>query len=114
MAARRCPHGEVERVARPLLARTADPDRAAAQVAWLLAYSLARTGRPAEAAAVAEAALARPGISEIWAARLAIIMNVLGQRDRGAPPGETRRPADSGSRGPWPYPAPLSSSRWRR
>ena len=78
---------EVERVAGPLLARTADPGRAA-QVSWLLAYTLARTGRPAEAAAVAEAALARPGISEIWAARLlarqAITMNVLAQRDRAA------------------------------
>jgi DNA-binding CsgD family transcriptional regulator len=60
---------EVERVARPLLARTADPDRAA-QVAWLLAYGLGRTGRGAEAAAVADDALARPGLSDVWAARL--------------------------------------------
>jgi tetratricopeptide (TPR) repeat protein len=78
---------EVERVARPLLARTADPD-AAAQVSYLLAYSLSRAGRQAEAAAAAEEALARPGISEIWAARLlarqAMTMNVLGQRDRAA------------------------------
>jgi DNA-binding CsgD family transcriptional regulator len=60
---------EMERVARPLLARTADPDRAA-EVAWLLAYTLGHAGRPAEAAVVAKAALARPGISQTWAARL--------------------------------------------
>jgi hypothetical protein len=51
---------EVERAARPLLARTADPDRAA-EAAWLLAYTLARTGRLGESAAVVEAGLARPG-----------------------------------------------------
>jgi DNA-binding CsgD family transcriptional regulator len=60
---------EMERVAGPLLARTADPDRAA-EVAWLLAYTLSRAGRTSDAAAVAKEALARPGISEIWAARL--------------------------------------------
>jgi len=78
---------EVERVARPLLARTADPDRAA-QAAWLLAYTLSQNGRTSEAAAVAETALARPGISGIWASRLlarqAMTMNVLGQRDDAA------------------------------
>src|SRR6202043_2492974 len=42
---------EVERVAGPLLARTRDPDRAA-EVAWLLAYTLARVGRHGEAAEV--------------------------------------------------------------
>jgi len=78
---------EVERVARPLLARTADAERAA-QVSWQLAYTLARTGRPGEAAEVAETALARPGISATWTARLlarqAITMTVLGQADRAA------------------------------
>ncbi len=78
---------EVERVARPLVARTADPDRAA-EAAWLLAYTLARTGRLGESAAVAEAGLARPGISETWAARLrarqAITLAALGQWDRAA------------------------------
>jgi tetratricopeptide (TPR) repeat protein len=77
----------VERVARPMLVRTADPGRAA-EVAWLLAYTLGRAGRPAEAAAVEDEALARPGISEIWAARLlarqAMTMTVLGQPDRAA------------------------------
>lgn len=40
---------EVERVARPLLARTADPDRAA-EIAWLLAFTLVMTGQFAAAA----------------------------------------------------------------
>jgi DNA-binding CsgD family transcriptional regulator len=60
---------EVERAARALLARTADPDRAA-EAAWLLAYNLSRTGPLGEAAAVAEQALARPGTSPVWQARL--------------------------------------------
>jgi DNA-binding CsgD family transcriptional regulator len=79
---------EVERVAGPLLAQTADPDRAA-RVAWLLAYTQSRTGRPAEAAAVVTDALARPGISATWAARLyarqAMTMAVLGRWDQVAP-----------------------------
>jgi DNA-binding CsgD family transcriptional regulator len=78
---------EVERVARPLLARTADPDRAA-EVAWLLAYTLARTGRLGESAAVAEVALAWPGVSETWAARMrarqAITLVALGQVEQAA------------------------------
>jgi DNA-binding CsgD family transcriptional regulator len=78
---------EVERVARPLLARTADPDRAA-EVAWLLAYSLVRTGRAKEAVPVEEQALARPGVSEAWAARLlarqAITTTQVGQLDQAA------------------------------
>jgi DNA-binding CsgD family transcriptional regulator len=78
---------QMERVAGPLLARTADPDRAA-EVAWLLAYTLGRAGREAEAAAVGEEALARAGISELWAARLlarqAMTMTMLGQLDRAA------------------------------
>jgi DNA-binding CsgD family transcriptional regulator/tetratricopeptide (TPR) repeat protein len=60
---------EVERVARPLLARTADPDRAAG-TSWLLAYSLAQQGRVAEAAEVGEQALARPDISPLWRPRV--------------------------------------------
>ena len=78
---------EVERVARPLLARTADPDRAA-EVAWLLAYMLARTSRAAESAAVTEEALARPGTSQVWAARLrarqATTFALLGRWDQAA------------------------------
>ncbi|HEV2372152.1 MAG TPA: LuxR C-terminal-related transcriptional regulator [Streptosporangiaceae bacterium] len=58
---------EVERVARPLLASTTDPDRAA-ETAWLLAYTLSRTGRGEEAAVVAEQSLARPGTAVVRAA----------------------------------------------
>jgi len=79
---------EVERVAHPLLARTRDPGRAA-EVGWLLAYTLAQTGRPMQAAAVEEQALARPGISQTWAARLrarqAITRMLLGQWDQVVP-----------------------------
>jgi len=75
---------EVERVAGPLLARTHDPGRAA-ETAWLLAYSLARTGRGDESAAVVEAALARPATSQVWQARLraqqAMTSAALGQAD---------------------------------
>jgi DNA-binding CsgD family transcriptional regulator len=82
---------EVERVARPLLARTADPDRAA-EVAWLLAYTLARTGRNAESAAVVEEALARPGLGRVWAARLralqALTSTALTQWDQAVQDGE--------------------------
>jgi DNA-binding CsgD family transcriptional regulator len=60
---------ELERVARPLLARTADADRAA-EVAWQLGYTLLRTGRAAEAVTVAEQALDHPGIKPAWSARL--------------------------------------------
>jgi len=80
-------HEEVERVARPLLARTTDPDRAA-EVSWLLGYTLSSTRRRSEAAAVVEDALARPGISATWTARLrarqAVTMTMLEQWDRSA------------------------------
>jgi DNA-binding CsgD family transcriptional regulator len=62
-------HDEVERIARPLLARTTDPDRAA-EIASLLARILEREGRPGDAPAVLEQALARPGASPAWQARL--------------------------------------------
>jgi DNA-binding CsgD family transcriptional regulator len=60
---------EVERVARPLLARTTDPGTAA-QASWLLACTLGRTGRGGESAAVIDRVLARPGVSGAWRARL--------------------------------------------
>jgi DNA-binding CsgD family transcriptional regulator len=78
---------ELEQVAGGMLARAADPDRAA-EVAWLLAYALARNGRQPEAVTVAQAALARPGISETWQARLgarqAMTVAQLGQLKRAA------------------------------
>jgi DNA-binding CsgD family transcriptional regulator len=60
---------EAERVGRQLLASTHDPDRAA-QVTWLVAYTVMRTARPGEAALMLEQALTRPGLSEVHAARL--------------------------------------------
>jgi DNA-binding CsgD family transcriptional regulator len=60
---------EVERVGRRLLASTRDPDRAA-EITWLVAYTVMRTARPGDAALMVEQALARPGLSEVRAARL--------------------------------------------
>ncbi len=60
---------EVERVGRPLLASTHDPDRAA-EITWLVAYSAMRTLRPADATSMIEQALTRPGMSEVHTARL--------------------------------------------
>jgi DNA-binding CsgD family transcriptional regulator/tetratricopeptide (TPR) repeat protein len=78
---------DVEQVARSLLARTSDANRAA-EASWLLAYALWRVGRPDEASAVEEQALARAGISEMWVARLrarhAITLFELGQWARAA------------------------------
>jgi DNA-binding CsgD family transcriptional regulator len=80
-------YGEVERAGRQVLARTQDPDRAA-QVAWLVAYTLVRTGRGAEAAALAGQALARPGVARAPAARLrgmhALTLFGLGRLDEAA------------------------------
>jgi tetratricopeptide (TPR) repeat protein len=78
---------EVERVAGALLARSNDPDRAA-EVSWLLGYTLAQTGRTEKAAPVVEQALARPGTSGIWIHRLralqALLMSGTGQVNRAA------------------------------
>ncbi len=60
---------EVEGVGRRLLATARDPDRTA-DVAWLVAYTLMRTARPADAALMIEQALTRPGLSEAHTARL--------------------------------------------
>jgi len=60
---------QVERAGRRLLAVTRDPDRAA-DVAWLVGYTLMRTARPADGAEVIEQALNRPGSSPAHVARL--------------------------------------------
>jgi tetratricopeptide (TPR) repeat protein len=60
---------QVERAGRRLLAVTRDPDRAA-EVAWLVGYTLMRTARPADGAEVIEQALNRPGTPEAHVARL--------------------------------------------
>jgi DNA-binding CsgD family transcriptional regulator len=60
---------QVERVGRRLLASTRDPDRAA-DIAWLVGYTLMRTMRPADGAEVIEQALSRAGVSPAHVARL--------------------------------------------
>jgi DNA-binding CsgD family transcriptional regulator len=60
---------EVESVGYQVLARTRDPDRAA-EIAWLVAYTVMRRARPGDAASMVEQALARPGLSGVHAARL--------------------------------------------
>jgi len=60
---------EVERTGGRLLASARDPNRAA-EVAWVVGYTLMRTGRASEGVGVVEKALERPGISEVWTARL--------------------------------------------
>jgi DNA-binding NarL/FixJ family response regulator len=77
---------EVERVGRQLLARTRDPDRAA-EVAWLVAYTVMRAGQPADAALMVERAVARPGMSTAHTARLnalyAMTLTGTGRVDEG-------------------------------
>lgn len=60
---------QVERVGRRLLTVTRDPERAA-DIAWLVGYTLMRTARPADGAEVIEQALNRPGTSTAHVARL--------------------------------------------
>lgn len=77
---------EVDRMARPLLARTTNPDRYA-QISWQLSSGLLYGGRAAEGMAVAGQALARPGTSDAWTARLLALQALghvyLGQPDQG-------------------------------
>jgi DNA-binding NarL/FixJ family response regulator len=87
---------EVERVGLPLRARTADLDRYA-EVSWLVSHIVMETGQElhdsamqarqmSEGLSVAAQALARPGVSDVWAARLRSLMVVglivLGQVDQ--------------------------------
>jgi DNA-binding CsgD family transcriptional regulator len=60
---------EVQQAGRRFLAGGRDPDLGA-EVAWLMAYVLLRTGHPGEAIATLESAITRPGVSEIWPGRL--------------------------------------------
>ncbi len=80
-------HDEVERVGRRLLTAARDPDRVA-EMAWLVGYTLMRTGRAAEASLTVKAALSRGGLSEVQIARLtalnALIQLVLAPPEEGA------------------------------
>jgi DNA-binding CsgD family transcriptional regulator/tetratricopeptide (TPR) repeat protein len=74
---------EVERLAAPLLARTTDLNRYA-QVSWQLSSGLLSGGRAAEGIAAAGQALAQPGISAAWTARL-LALQALGHVYQGEP-----------------------------
>jgi DNA-binding CsgD family transcriptional regulator len=73
---------QVERAADELLAGPVDPDLAA-EMAWLVGYSQLRTERPVQADSTIAAALARSGVSDLWAGRLtamrAVILIPLGE-----------------------------------
>jgi DNA-binding CsgD family transcriptional regulator len=77
-------HDEVERVGRRLLTAARDPGRVA-EMAWLVGYTLMRTGRASEASLTVRGALRRAGLSEGWTARLtalhALIQLALGRPD---------------------------------
>jgi DNA-binding CsgD family transcriptional regulator/tetratricopeptide (TPR) repeat protein len=79
---------EVDRIAGRILASTRDAVRAG-EMAWLLAYNLARKGQRTEAAAeIVQAALARPGDGGVWPGRLralhAMILCAMRQMDQAA------------------------------
>ena len=78
---------EVETAGRRLLAETTDPDRAA-DIGWLVAYSMVRAGRAIEASVVLGEVQARSGTSAGLAARLTVlnghILAVLGRIDQAA------------------------------
>ena len=78
---------EAEQVGGALLRSSADPVRAA-EMAWVVAYTQLRTGRPAEAETTIEAALDRPELGEGHAAELqalhAVILTTIGDVDQAA------------------------------
>ncbi len=78
---------QVQRVGRRALARTDDPVRAA-EIAWLVGYSLMRSGREAEAGELVRQTLARPGIGPGPAARLTVLrapyLTTFGEVDEAA------------------------------
>ena len=77
-------HDEAQQVGLRVLTRTRDDNRAA-EVAWLVAYTMERTGQRAEAAAMIEAVLRRLGAGEAQVARLlglqAVTVAMLGRLD---------------------------------
>jgi len=62
-------YDEVQQAGRLLLAHGPEPDRSA-EVTWLMAYGLLRSGQPAEALAALESGVGQPGVSELWLGRL--------------------------------------------
>ena len=69
-------HDEVEQVGQRLLAAAHDPDRVA-EMAWLVGYTLMRTGRGPEASLTIRGALSRAGLSEAWTARLTALSALI-------------------------------------
>ncbi len=69
-------YDEVQQAGGRLLAGTGDPDRAA-EVSWLMAYSLLRAGRPQEAVDLLKSAVTRPGVSETWSGRLRALQALM-------------------------------------
>ena len=79
-------HDEVGRVGRRLLTQARDPDRAA-EMTWMVGYTLLRTGVPAEASLAVREALGRVALGEVWTARLTALDALL-QLILGLPDGE--------------------------
>jgi DNA-binding CsgD family transcriptional regulator/tetratricopeptide (TPR) repeat protein len=69
-------HKQVEQLGRPLMTRSADADRAA-EMGWLVAYTLMRTGRLPEAGGVVAEISARPEISAGHRARLTALQAMI-------------------------------------
>jgi DNA-binding CsgD family transcriptional regulator len=69
-------YDEVQEAGRRLLASGRDPDRAA-EVTWLMAYSLLRAGHPGEAIDALKIAVTRPGMSETWSVRLRALQALM-------------------------------------
>jgi hypothetical protein len=69
-------YDEVQQAGRRLLASGGDPDRAA-EVTWLMAYSLLRTGHAGEAIDALKIAVTRPGVNEVWSGRLRALQALM-------------------------------------
>jgi DNA-binding CsgD family transcriptional regulator len=67
---------EVQEAGRRLLAGGGDQDRAA-EVTWLMAYSLLRTGHAGEAIDALKIAVTRPGVNEVWSGRLRALQALM-------------------------------------
>ena len=84
-------HDEVKRVGGLILARAKDPGMVG-EAAWLVAYTLMRTGHAAEADAAVTSALAHPGLTDLHLGRLqalhAVVLALLGQLEQAGEVGQ--------------------------
>ena len=69
-------YDEVQQAGRRLLAGSHRRD-GAAEVTWLMAYSLLRAGHPAEAIDALKIAVTRPDVNEVWSARLRALQALM-------------------------------------